>query len=439
MKRSTFHRVSNRYQHRAVLFSSSMIILSVSSIAAAQVATIPAGVPLRVEIDHRYPMKVGERLEGHLIAPVYLIDHQVLPVNTPVSGLIVATHHVDKGARTNALLNGDFTPLATPEVQFDHLTLPNGDIAEIATHAVQRDASVVRMRSPGKRPSIKDQVTEQIKQRKQDALDTVTKPGKADRVRRFLYAQLPYHPQVIWSGTQYDAELTQPLPIPQQNAPMPLPLQPLGDGPPTGLIEARLTQDLGSATVKQGASVNAVLTKPLLDPTQKEVVLPEGTHLTGSILQAKPARWFARNGKLRFTFRSIELPAGSEQQAMEHTVHGLMTAAEAGPGQGVSVDSEGGAKAGSDKNKYLAPLVLGVLAASSMDGDEASDVFKNGVVSNGFGLVARVITMAASNRGLAQGFAYFALSKSIYKRWIAKGHEVSFPKNTRLEIELSER
>jgi len=362
-----------------------MIILSVSSIAAAQVATIPAGVPLRVEIDHRYPMKVGERLEGHLIAPVYLIDHQVLPVNTPVSGLIVATHHVDKGARTNALLNGDFTPLATPEVQFDHLTLPNGDIAEIATHAVQRDASVVRMRSPGKRPSIKDQVTEQIKQRKQDALDTVTKPGKADRVRRFLYAQLPYHPQVIWSGTQYDAELTQPLPIPQQNAPMPLPLQPLGDGPPTGLIEARLTQDLGSATVKQGASVNAVLTKPLLDPTQKEVVLPEGTHLTGSILQAKPARWFARNGKLRFTFRSIELPAGSEQQAMEHTVHGLMTAAEAGPGQGVSVDSEGGAKAGSDKNKYLAPLVLGVRAASSMDGDEASDVFKNGVVSNGFG------------------------------------------------------
>jgi hypothetical protein len=47
--------------------------------------------------------------------------------------------------------------------------------------------------------------------------------------------------------------------------------------------------------------------------------------------------------------------------------------------------------------------------------------------------------MAASNRGLAQGFAYFALSKSIYKRWIAKGHEVSFPKDTRLEIELSER
>src|SRR5216683_4178943 len=272
MKRSTFHRVSNRYQHRAVLFSSSMIILSVSSIAAAQVATIPAGVPLRVEIDHRYPMKVGERLEGHLIAPVYLIDHQVLPVNTPVSGLIVATHHVDKGARTDALLNGDFTPLATPEVQFDHLTLPNGDVAEIATYAIQRDASVVRMRSPGKRLSIKDQVTEQIKQRKQDALDTVTKPGKADRFRRFVYGQLPYHPQEIWGGTQYDAELVQPLTFSQADAPPPLPLQPLENRTPTGTIEARLTEDLNSATTKQGSAIDAILTKPLLDSTREQVV-----------------------------------------------------------------------------------------------------------------------------------------------------------------------
>jgi hypothetical protein len=433
-------RKQHHYQksNRCVMILCSLVV-GTSPMTQAQVATIQAGVPLRVEIDHRYPIKAGTHLEGHLIAPVYLVDHQVLPVNTRISGTIITTHPVSKGIRTDALLNGDFTPLATPEVQFDHLTLPNGDVSEITTHAVQRDASVVRMRSQGKRPSIKDQAVEQIKQRKQDALDTVDKPGKADRVRRFLYAQLPYHPQVIWSGTQYDAELTQPLPIPQQNAPTPLPLQPLGDGPPKGIIEARLTQDLGSATVKQGASVNAVLTKPLLDPTQKEVVLPEGTHLTGSVLQAKPARWFARNGKLRFAFRSIELPAGSEQQAMEHTVHGLMTAAEAAAGQDVSVDSEGGAKAGSGKNKYLAPLALGVLAASSMDGDEASDVFKNGVVSNGFGLVARVVTMAASNRGLAQGFAYFAVSKSIYKRWIAKGHEVSFPKDTRLEIELSER
>jgi hypothetical protein len=196
--------------------------------------------------------------------------------------------------------------------------------------------------------------------------------------------------------------------------------------------------------------------------------LPEGTHLTGSVVQVKPARWFARNGNLRFTFRQIELPLGfaapeasaqpsneiqpqpesatqplshkqSASQLLTRPIHGQMTAAEAASDQNLSIDSEGGAKAGSDKNKYLAPLALGFLAASSMDGDEASDVLKNGVVSNGFGLAARIVTMAASNRSIATGFAYYALTKSVYKRWIAKGHEVSFPKDTRLEIELAER
>jgi hypothetical protein len=433
------HQVVN--PRTSVLFT---LFVGASTMILAQVATVSEGVPLRVEINHRYPLKVGTHLEGHLIAPVYLVDHQVLPVNTPVSGTIVATHPVSKGARTDALLNGDFTPLATAEVQFDHLTLPNGNVAEIATHVVQRDASVVRMRSTGKRSSIKDQVAEQIKQRKQNALDTVTKPGKSDRIRRYLYAQLPYHPQEIWAGTLYDAELTQPLPIPQQNAPTPLPLQPLGDRMPTGTLEARLTQDLDSATAKDGASVNAVLTKPLLDPTRKEVVLPEGTHLTGSVQQAKPAHWFARNGKLRFTFRQIELPPGFAPQGAPARASKEMTAAEAAPGQDISVDSEGGAKAGSGKDKYLAPLALGVLAAwslggSTKNGGKAKGVLKNGVVSNGFGVIARIATMAASNRTLAQGFAYFALSKSVYRRWIAKGREVTFPKDTRLEIELSER
>jgi hypothetical protein len=295
------------------------------------------------------------------------------------------------------------------------------------------------MRSLGKRSSIKEQVREQIKQRKQDALDTVTKPGKADRFRRFVYGQLPYHPQEIWGGTQYDAELVQPLTLSQADAPPSLPMQPLENRTPTGTIEARLTEDLNSATTKQGSAIDAILTKPLLDGTREQVVLPEGTHLSGLVVQAKPARWFARNGNLRFTFRRIDLPPGSEQQVAEHAVHGLMSAAEGTEGQNISVDSEGGAKAGADKNKYLAPLALGILAAASMDGDEESDVLKNGAVSSGFGLLARIVTMAATNRSVAEGFAYYALTRSIYKRWIAKGHEISFPKDTRLEIKLSER
>jgi len=58
------------------------------------------------------------------------------------------------------------------------------------------------------------------------------------------------------------------------------------------------------------------------------------------------------------------------------------------------------------------------------------------VVSNGFGVVARVIGMASSDRSIGAGFAYYGLAKSIYRRWIARGHDVTFARDTRMEIEL---
>jgi hypothetical protein len=269
-----------------------------------------------------------------------------------------------------------------------------------------------------------------------------------------LYSQLPYHPQRIWPGTQFDADLTAPLSIPQKNAPAPLPLQPLTEKSLIGVIEARLTQDLNSATAKQDQLVDAVLTKPLMDSTKKQVLLPEGTHLEGVVLQAQPARWFARNGKLRFTFRRVTLPQSpiadappqtpelasrqGNSSSTDHLIHGRMITSETNRAQNVQIDSEGGAKATGGPDKYVAPLVLGLFAASASLGDD-DNVVKNGVVGNGFGLMARVATMATANRGVAQGFAYYALSKSVYKRWIARGKELTFPKDTRVQIELSER
>jgi hypothetical protein len=422
--------------------------------AQAQEVTIPAGVPLRVEIDERYPIAIGTKVEGHLIAPVFLVDHEVLAANTRVSGSVIATHPIKGGARTDAVLNGDFTPLATPELRFDQITLPDGTTEAISTRVTQRDGSVVRMKSSAQKPSMTQQAEDQIKQREHDTLDQFTKPGKGDRLLRILYSQLPYHPQRIWPGTQFDADLTAPLSIPQKNAPAPLPLQPLTEKSLIGVIEARLTQDLNSATAKQDQLVDAVLTKPLMDSTKKQVLLPEGTHLEGVVLQAQPARWFARNGKLRFTFRRVTLPqspiADAPQQTPElasrqgnssstdHLIHGRMITSETNRAQNVQIDSEGGAKATGGPDKYVAPLVLGLFAASASLGDD-DNVVKNGVVGNGFGLMARVATMATANRGVAQGFAYYALSKSVYKRWIARGKELTFPKDTRVQIELSER
>ncbi|QNI34046.1 hypothetical protein H7849_09150 [Alloacidobacterium dinghuense] len=430
-------------------------VASVSFCAQAQEATIPAGVPLRIQVDKRYPVNVGTKVEGHLIAPVFLVDHEVLPVNTHVFGSVVAKHPITGGQRADALLNGDFTPLVTPELRFDRITLPDDTTVPISTHVIQRDGSVVRMKSSAKKPSLTQQAEDAVKQREQDTLDQITKPGKSDRLLRILYSQLPYHPQRIWPGTQYDADLTAPLIVPQKAAPAPLPLLQLSEKSLVGVIEARLTEDLSSATAKQGEVVNAVLTKPMLDATKKQVILPEGTHLEGVVLQAKPARWLARNGKLRFTFRRVDLPKASIAEApkqapelesrqentgsaTDHPIHGRMITSEANRQQNVQIDSEGGAKASSGPDKYVAPLVLGILASQAGEGD-ADNVVKNGLVGNGFGLMARVVTIAAANKEVSMGFAYYALAKSVYKRWIARGSDLTFPKDTRIQIELSER
>src|ERR1700690_136443 len=83
---------------------------------AAFVESIPAGVPLRVELDKSYRMRVGTRIEGHLTEPVYLIDHVVVPADSKVFGIITDKHSVSRQVRTAAMFNGDLTPLKDADV-----------------------------------------------------------------------------------------------------------------------------------------------------------------------------------------------------------------------------------------------------------------------------------------------------------------------------------
>jgi hypothetical protein len=104
----------------------------------------------------------------------------------------------------------------------------------------------------------------------------------------------------------------------------------------------------------------------------------------------------------------------------------------------MKISEEGTASTSQGPAKYLAPMALGVLTAASY-GDDAAHAGNSAVTSNGFGFAARVAAMASANAAVGRGFAYFALSKSIYYRWIARGHEVQFPKDTQIEILLNQR
>jgi hypothetical protein len=159
--------------------------------------------------------------------------------------------------------------------------------------------------------------------------------------------------------------------------------------------------------------------------------LPEGTHLIGSVVEAKPAGMFGHNGSLRLTFRKAELPEGDER-----VVHGRVIAAESVRSDRVQIDEEGQIKANAG-NRFLAPITLGSLAAVS--DSTGSGLIREAMTSNGLDLITRVIGTASANASLISGFGYYEVGKVVFDTWVARGHEVVFAKNTRLEIELAQR
>jgi hypothetical protein len=334
-------------------------------------------------------------------------------------------------SRTRAILDGQFTPPSVPAVRFDSLILPGGVTLPVQTAVTERDSSMVSMNA-GKKPGLGAESRAILQAGKREVIETLHHPNLGDRLEKWIYSQLPWSPRTIWTGTQYDAELTAPLTIPDTQ-PAPLPDATL-QGTPTGIVDARLLTALNSAKNRQGEPVFAILTRPLLTPDGTQVLFPEGARMSGIVTLARPARWFARNGQLRFTFRGI-----ARENAAPSVVHGQLAAAEARPGDRVNISSEGIAKSFSGAGKYLAPMALGVMATSAFDGDATSNPVHSGVDSNGFGFAARVLVISSANAVLLRTFAVFAASKSIYYRWVARGQEVDFAKDTRVQILLNPR
>ena len=173
------------------------------------------------------------------------------------------------------------------------------------------------------------------------------------------------------------------------------------------------------------------MTEPVWDK-QHRLILPEGSTLVGTVLRARPARSFGRNGSLRFAFHSVRDRLTPSQQ-----VQGMVTGVEGQSNANVEVDSEGGVHARPDHNRFVAPLLLAVLAAGGHDDDGGA--LQQGFASNGLGLIARLVGFTANNRYLATGFGAYGLAKSVVRRFLVKGHEVDFPRDTAIEAQLSAR
>ncbi len=405
------------------------------TVPALAAITIPVGVSLAVRTSRTTSMKPGQAVEGTLIDPLYVYDRLVVAAGSVVRGTVSGTTPVRGIPREKALLNGDVTPLKTPLVRFSSVITPSGEYPLIAEGS-ERDLKPVRFVG-GKRPGLVQQAKTTVKEHVRSTREAVFGPGKKDRALRLLYSQLPYHPQPVWAGTTFVADVTTPAEFPNNGTPLPE-LAPNDQFTLHDVhVMARLTEQVSSDTSKKGDTVDAVVTRPLFD-AQHRLVLGEGAHLTGRVMAAKPSRSFGRNGQLRFVFQQLQGPSGIAQRA-----NGIVEGAVGQNRQNLTIDSEGGVKANPEKGRFIAPILLGVLAAAGhdrdRDGGEDGGLGRQTVASNGFGLVARVIALTADSRNVATGFGAYAFAKSIYFRFLVRGQPVAFQKDTPLEVQLQTR
>ncbi len=399
----------------------------------ATTLVVAAGVPLRVEVTQTVALQRGQSFHGKLIEPIYGPDRLLLPAGIQLQGIVAATPDADRSTRVNAKLDGDFTPLRVPVVRVTQLVLVSGAVVPLVAVGGMRDAATISLVQRPPKTSIAGKIKSMIHTQIQQVRDTVHDPHKGDRVKQMLYRQLPYHPQRVWAGSQFDAMLREPVQLPAASASAPMPRANTVDLQ-AGTMQARLIAGVTSVSAKKGDPVSATLVTPFCN-AHGQVMLAAGTLLNGVVLQARPARSFARSGHLRFAFRSVGAPSAGA--SANRRIEGSLSSIQGLKGENIALDAEGGAKAQPDQGRFLAPLVLGVMAVASQDDD--SGIARQGVTSNGFGLLARVVTMATASRNASTGFAAFAFSKSVYRRYIARGHEVSFPANTELAIDLSRR
>ena len=431
----------------AILGCTIMAIMA-SCITQAQEATLPLGTALRIVLDHRVRSHVGAPISGHLTEPIYLVDHEIIPAGALISGSIRSLHPGSKKEHIQRLLAADFTPPRVPDAVFDKITVPA--TATQAEHVIsidapgeQTDASVLTLGTKKQKESLRAQAVSYIKRREQDAKQTFKQHRFGEIIEKWAVGQLPYHPDILWSNTRFNADLAIPASLPDVPY-AEVPAEDLHGRLPQGTLNARLVSPLTSQTARRGDPVEAIITRPLLSLDGSHLLVPEGTHIHGVVVQTKAARSFGRNGTLRFAFRNLDLP--TEDGAPKLTeIHGRLSAAETAPGQHVSLDEEGQAKAEDGPGKYAEPIVLGILAAAaSADPDHrgTGDGFHSGagtVASNGFGLIARVVSLSTRNTQVLQGFAYYSLAKSLYFNFVATGHNTTFAHDTEIQVTLSER
>jgi hypothetical protein len=381
-------------------------------------------------------MRVGQPVRARIVYPVYLGESLVIPKDTLVTGSVIALRP-DRSRRIRSRFNLDFTPFRIPVVRFTQIAFAGGVTLPIETVAATDGATIVifeRSRSPRQKNFIRREFDSAIHLIGDETV-FFTARGRGDRLLQLLYHQLPWHPQRIETGTTWAVETETPFTVP-------LPVTPevvLAAGLDTGAskehltswtIEATLSDAVSSATAAPGQTVRATVATPVFNDGHS-LAIPQGAILIGTISGARSSRSFGRSGTLRFSFHQIVLPSGAEQM-----VTSILAGGDSASQHELAVDSEGAVKP-KPQDKVVVPILRLGLAAAPLNPDpgDSDEFVKNGAASNSLGLPGFITGIAVNSIGVSSAFGFYAASLSIYDRWIKRGTDVNFPRNTRITLQ----
>lgn len=422
--------------------------------AAASVTvplTIPAGTSLKIALDQEVRVRhVGQAIRGRIIEPVYVFDKLVIPAGTKVTGSISSIISTSEKMRIMAAMNADFSPAREVRITCDELQFADGRRVPIRTEVLPGAGGALQLvaadtKKPTMTEAARSAFSRRIAETKKQVHDEwnlakaqLHEPGKKRRLERLAIAQLPYRPQYLEAGTVFNAELQQPLDFGQETlAASSL----LGIGAPLAagsVLHAELLTPLSSATSRRGDAVSAVITEPVF--TANRLLLPEGSRIEGQVVQVRPARRLARNGLLRIQLQKVVPPDGIEQE-----VTASLDAVEVAKNEHLTLDSEGGAQVTTPRTRYFATALSVALAASSMSDDHDRDGALrgggdggNGALTGaaGFRLVGMLAGAMAHSRVLGRTFGFYGAGTSAYSHFLARGHEVVYPKDMTMLIGL---
>jgi len=186
-----------------------------------------------------------------------------------------------------------------------------------------------------------------------------------------------------------------------------------------------------SASAKAGEEIQAKVAQPVLN-ADGSIAVPQGSILSGTITQARPARTFGRSARLRFRFTQLTLPGAAPQH-----VRTALTQLDSNQLDTLSMNNEGVVKP-KPRDKLAVPLILLAAAVQPLDTERGHDALrKSAVASNSLGLIGFIVGTAAQQANVAAGIGFYGTAISLYQRLIRRGPEVMFARNTRIVVQTT--